>query len=206
MLEEYVRCFAFHKEGGLKVPKVIDNLDDRILEKSRNILFEKGFQKMNMRSVAEQCNVAVGTLYNYYPSKEMLASAIMFRDWGRMLDDVGSRIRGITNLTEGLKKIYQGINEYLAEYIRIWNDYKGGIASYSNEKHEKIVAGVETLVSRLMEMCNVENSFGPDAEDAGKTNKEISLSRFISEILLNITARYEVPFEAVEPVILKLTR
>ena len=34
-----------------------------------------------MREVAESSGVAVGTIYNYFPSKDILVGSIMAKDW-----------------------------------------------------------------------------------------------------------------------------
>ena len=39
-----------------------------------------------MREAARRCGVAVGTLYNYFPSKDALAAAVMLEDWHEDLD------------------------------------------------------------------------------------------------------------------------
>ena len=44
---------------------------EAILAECRAIVMEKGISSINMRSVAAACGVAVGSLYNYFPSKDV---------------------------------------------------------------------------------------------------------------------------------------
>lgn len=43
---------------------------------------QDGLGGLSIRSVARECGVAVGTLYNYFPDKASLVSAIVLRFWG----------------------------------------------------------------------------------------------------------------------------
>lgn len=52
-----------------------------ILTASRTMLREKGWAAINMRSVASQCGVAVGSLYNYFGSKTELVAATVESVW-----------------------------------------------------------------------------------------------------------------------------
>lgn len=54
---------------------------EEILEASRRMLREKGWSAIHMRSVAAQCGVAVGSLYNYFSSKTELVAATVESVW-----------------------------------------------------------------------------------------------------------------------------
>ena len=42
---------------------------EEILEVSRSIAASKGITAVNMRTVASECGIALGSLYNYFTSK-----------------------------------------------------------------------------------------------------------------------------------------
>ena len=48
---------------------------EELLAASRKIVKEQGIQALNMRAVAAAANVAVGSVYNYFPSKAELVTA-----------------------------------------------------------------------------------------------------------------------------------
>lgn len=54
---------------------------EEILEISRKLVSEKGLASVNMRTVANACGVAVGSVYNYFPSKAVLLSATIEAVW-----------------------------------------------------------------------------------------------------------------------------
>ena len=55
--------------GGGIMNKVVTSKEE-ILAASRELVLEKGIMSLSMRSVAEACGVAVGSIYNYFPGNE----------------------------------------------------------------------------------------------------------------------------------------
>ena len=47
----------------------------------RRIVAEKGMKALNMRTVANACHIALGTLYNYYADKDALILATVESIW-----------------------------------------------------------------------------------------------------------------------------
>ena len=54
---------------------------EAILAASQKLVMEKGLQAVNMRTVASVCGVAVGSVYNYFPSKAELLTATVENVW-----------------------------------------------------------------------------------------------------------------------------
>lgn len=54
------------------MPKIIENLESRLIEEAKKQIEESGYEAVTIRSVARACGVGVGTVYNYFPSKEVL--------------------------------------------------------------------------------------------------------------------------------------
>ena len=63
------------------MPKIIENLESRLIEEAKKQITESGYSAMTIRSVAKQCGVGVGTVYNYFPSKEAMLASYMLADW-----------------------------------------------------------------------------------------------------------------------------
>ena len=62
------------------MPRGIENLREDLIAQSRVILLTKGYDNMTVRDVANACHVAVGTVYNYFQSKDVLVGYIMLED------------------------------------------------------------------------------------------------------------------------------
>lgn len=63
------------------MPKIIENLEARLLREAQKQIDESGYSAVTIRSIASACGVGVGTVYNYYPSKDQLLAAYMLEDW-----------------------------------------------------------------------------------------------------------------------------
>ena len=66
--------------------KIIENLHSTILTVGKRILLEDGYEQMTLRRVAGECGIAAGTIYNYFPSKDILVATIMLEDWKVILE------------------------------------------------------------------------------------------------------------------------
>lgn len=54
---------------------------EEILKASRELIQQKGWSAVNIRSVAAACGVSVGSIYNYYDSKAALIGATVESVW-----------------------------------------------------------------------------------------------------------------------------
>lgn len=54
---------------------------EAILSHCRRLVMEKGIAAVDMRGVASACEVALGSLYNYFPSKSALIAATVESVW-----------------------------------------------------------------------------------------------------------------------------
>ena len=54
---------------------------EAIMQVCRRIVAEKGLKALNMRLVADECHIALGTLYNYYGDKDELVLATVESIW-----------------------------------------------------------------------------------------------------------------------------
>lgn len=69
--------------------KEITSKED-ILQVCRGIAASQGFGTFTMRTVAKECGIALGTLYNYYPNKEELLIATVKSIWEEIFHGNGA--------------------------------------------------------------------------------------------------------------------
>ena len=67
------------------MPKIIENLESKLIQDARRQIAEIGYSAMTIRSVAKACGVGIGTVYNYFPSKEALVATHLLADWKQCL-------------------------------------------------------------------------------------------------------------------------
>ncbi len=100
--------------GGEKMNKVVTS-KEAILEVSRNLATQQGLKAINMRTVAKECQVALGSIYNYFPSKGDLIAATVESIWMSIFHMTHDCLH-FDNFIECLKWLYQQIQNGTKEY------------------------------------------------------------------------------------------
>lgn len=84
------------------MPKKIKDLEKKILDSVSNIFLNEGYEAIDMRRIAKEAGIAVGTLYNYYPNKKDLLSHLFKELWKESIDNLQKVIDNTTFLKEDL--------------------------------------------------------------------------------------------------------
>ena len=94
------------------MPKIIKNLERKLLEEARHQIEESGYSAVTIRSVAAACGVGVGTVYNYYASKDELLAAYMLEDWNVCI----TAITAVSNYSDHPRPVILCIYDQLKDY------------------------------------------------------------------------------------------
>lgn len=104
------------------MPKIIENLESRLIAEAQKQIEEAGYSAMTMRSVAKACGVGVGTVYNYYNSKEQMLATFLLKDW----DCCISAITQISSQSDSpvpvLKCVYDQLHQFNRSHQQIFKD------------------------------------------------------------------------------------
>jgi len=112
------------------MPKIIENLPQRLLDEARRQVETYGFAAMTIRTVAKGCGVGVGTVYNYYPSKEALVASFMLDDWKTCVASIEEVAAGSQTLEPVLRTVYEKLRLFMEQYDPIFRD-ESAAASYT---------------------------------------------------------------------------
>ncbi len=63
------------------MPKIIENLEEEIAKTALRLFRNDSYQNVSMRKIASELDIAVGTLYNYYPNKWELYIEVFEESW-----------------------------------------------------------------------------------------------------------------------------
>ena len=63
-------------------------IEERILEAARKLFDQNGFAETDMKAIAKEAEIAVGTIYNYYQSKNALYERIMVDNWEKTIENL----------------------------------------------------------------------------------------------------------------------
>ena len=109
------------------MPKIIENLPQRLAEEARRQIEESGYTAMTIRSVAKGCGVGVGTVYNYYPSKESLVAAFMLEDWYQCIESIQSCSERSLGWEPVLWSIYESLVQFMERHAVIFRDENAAV-------------------------------------------------------------------------------
>lgn len=94
------------------MPKIIANLESRLIEEAKKQIEESGYGAMTIRSVAKACGVGVGTVYNYFPSKEALVATHLLEDWKQCV----AAIQAVSTYSDTPRPVVQCIYDQLVSF------------------------------------------------------------------------------------------
>src|SRR6476659_3548994 len=80
---------------------------DAILKATARILVKEGYDHASTNKIATAAGVSIGSLYQYFPSKEALVAAVIERHIGEMLEVVRSSLARVASypLREAAKEL-----------------------------------------------------------------------------------------------------
>ncbi len=102
------------------MPKIIQNAREQLLAEARRQIAENGYAQTTVRSVAGACGLGVGTVYNYFESKDVLIASFLFEEWKRYLDAMQALPQEHPEIL--LRGIYQALQEFAASNQALFSD------------------------------------------------------------------------------------
>ena len=174
---------TFTKAKGNSMPKIIENVREQLLAEAKRQISENGYANTTIRSVASKCRLGVGTVYNYFKSKDMLIASFMLDDWQECLSKM--KQQSITDAERFFRFIYTALLEFAEKHTALFRDSDAAkvFAVAFTERHKLLR---DQLAEIILPICN-------------GSNKEF-LAEFISESFLTWTMASK-PFEQIYSVI-----
>jgi len=104
------------------MPKIIENLEARLLEEARRQIAEVGYSAMTIRSVAKACGVGVGTVYNYFPGKDTLLATFLLADWKERLESIQALSRTSEDPEPVVRCMYDQLCGFAGQHQSVFQD------------------------------------------------------------------------------------
>ena len=174
------------------MPKIIEDLRDSFLREARSMLQQDGGKSLTMRNVAARCHVAVGTVYNYFTSKDELMAHVMLEDWQCAMAEMQRRAEAATDVLAGLQGGFEALAAFAALYRAAWsNETLSGEAFFNiSKRHELLIGQLTGVVAPLL------HRFGAAWDEY--------LPVFLAETLLFASVRRDGDFPQLLPILHRL--
>ncbi len=162
----------------IPMPKIIENLKDRLIAEAEKQIEESGYGAVTIRSIAKGCGVGVGTVYNYFPSKDALIATHLLEDWQGCLEAIQATTDRSEAPRPAVQCIYDQLVGFACRHQAIFRD-EAAVAGFSgsfSQYHSRLRA---QLAAPLRKFCDDDFAAQFVAESlltwtmAGKSFEEI---------------------------------
>ncbi len=139
--------------GGMRMNKAVTSKEE-ILKASREIVSSQGLSAVNMRLVASRCNIALGSVYNYFPSKSELMLATIESVWMDIFHMNGA-VEEFESFPQCLQWLFTSIRQSSDRYPEFFNVHSMIFASGDRSRGRKLMEqSLVHLKEKLLDNLN----------------------------------------------------
>ena len=161
---------------------------EAIMKTCRDMVSERGLSALDMRSVAKACHVALGSLYNYFPSKDALVTATIESVW----QDIFHMEQCCEQkpFPEYVRWIFDSVRQGTREYPHFFTAHSISVASSAKEQARKTMEQYFShMKAGMAQSLRADPAVRRDAFSASFS--ESDLIDFVLSNLLTLLARQE---------------
>lgn len=131
-------------------PKAITKTE--IISIAEKVIKEEGIKKCSMRRLSKELSVAIGTIYNYYESRDELLLEVFEISWKRTLDDLEKYINPLDTPLDQIKDLISLIQRDV--------DHRNGLGQEiiiyrlkekENDDHLDIRGSLASIINSILE-------------------------------------------------------
>ena len=172
------------------MPKIIENVREQLLNEARKQIAQNGYANTTIRSVAKACGLGIGTVYNYFSSKDMLIASFMADDWKQCLKEIEH------NVSNDAKKVFESMYHSLSYFVQKYS------ALFSDSDATKVYATAFSVRHEQLR-SQLAGYIRPICDNAKVEDKEF-LAEWLAESVLTWTVRqktFEEQYEIIKQVL-----
>ena len=135
------------------MPKIIENLESKLIEEAQKQIEQSGYGSLTIRSVAKACGVGVGTVYNYFPSKDDLLATYLLSDWQDCMAAIDNTSQRSDSPAPVIRCIFDQLLSYAKRHEAIFRDeaaaanFAGSFSRYHGLLRTQLAAPVRKYCS-----------------------------------------------------------
>lgn len=151
------------------MPKIIKDIEEIIFQTALNMFTEYGYKSVDMKGIAKNAGIAVGTLYNYYPNKQQLFLDVFKKSW----EDTFSRLDGHAK--------FHGVSDFIEILYDEIDKRKGlgkqltDLGKQREELKEQFYFIKEGLRKRFIDILNSEDNKGQQLIEMGMDERLLEM-------------------------------
>lgn len=128
------------------MPKLLKNAKEQIIKVAREELRHNENDVFSMRIIAQKCQMAVGTLYNYFPDKLNLIATVLLMDWNVEFQKTKETISSLDSIPDIVGAILKLIKGFQDKNRHIFQSYKDEtFGSYYLKLHQQFLGQINEL-------------------------------------------------------------
>lgn len=93
---------------------------EELLKQAKEIIDEKGSQNLNMRELSKKCGIAIGSVYNYFPSKSDLVFALVEDFWKTIFKPENFCLSQEVLFVDFIDELYCSFAKHLGKFRAIY--------------------------------------------------------------------------------------
>jgi AcrR family transcriptional regulator len=118
-----------------------------LMEAASAVIAERGFEAATMAEIAARAGAQIGSLYRFFPNKEVLADALIHR-YGGLVDEAFQKIEGrakllaVNNLADSLVDLFvelQGETKAILALMEARSEWSVKLAEFRKAARRRIV-------------------------------------------------------------------
>ncbi len=137
------------------MPKKIENVREQLLQEAKQQIMENGYAKTTIRSVASACGLGVGTVYNYFASKDHLIASFMADEWLDLLQNI--QAQGSADKKQVLKGIVDALRAFTDSHRALFSDRDAAKVFYTvfAKRHSQLRAQLAEIIRPLCDQSPI---------------------------------------------------
>lgn len=128
---------------------------EQILDVAKDTMVRDGYQNFTIRRVALSCGVSIGSIYNFFPSKQQLVLKVMMMEWERLLDDIQQEMPKAVSAFEKLMVIHRHLVRVFCRDHALWVHGLEETHRVHSEFIQKMIRTIQDVIANKP----VENSY-----------------------------------------------
>ncbi|MGI5824780.1 MAG: TetR/AcrR family transcriptional regulator [Bacillota bacterium] len=127
---------------------------EQIFKAAKKIAHEQGLKQVNIRNVAKECQVSVGSVYNNYETKGDLVFDVVKDYWQSAFDRESLSALPPEDFCEFFGEFYQLVGKklmgFMSEWVSVMSAFSDSEKMMGKRKEAEIFDEVRNILSRVM--------------------------------------------------------